>query len=742
MGGAGGGAPLFAAGRGARGGGARGPGGLPSPPRAPSRPGGAPRGRLCVGGLAAAALVLGGLAWARGPGAAGGMSVGASKDAASFGEVYRHVDKRHALCVYTRHRDEPELLRSFLDHYRAEGATRFLILDDAEADVPFRTSDPDVKVVRAAGIPNEDEHLSHYLRETAPYLDACEWVVSVDVDEFVSTRRNPCKSVAEELRDSFSEAAAVAVPWVFFSYDPTAALGPGGGDIEDVRDLTMRWNHSRYHPATPDQERFGQKYMDRYDRIEIKPVYRPEAIDRLSLHVALLRASESYFNGVTGERIRFADLEVPGWPKTLPHIHEEEIANALLVTNHYRFTSRDNIEFKCTDRSAGSVGKYQPGYGNQADEGGILSWLKPPSAESDAERSQACILAAEQSNHPEVRDSSMREKYHNRKKGSGCGTVKKPDSTAENHASSLASRLPSLGFKKPEARPRPKRWNQEVAVSAYRKQMDLMQITCAADDECCWVPLAPELEALQPYDPAPFDLASWWPSEESVPQLSVTHLGVGQGTTATHALYDAFCDQGLKTVHWHLQCNFPRDIRKMVQKFIDLQKDLHRKPPDTSAEYVTRAKALFTLAADIGVEAITDNGLATDAVQVMLALAPTANVVLTYRTPSTWARKRVSGHSEYEIICTPPWTHGEDPFQWASCLPHQEERVKEGEPKGTKAARPFTMIEELVEAPDLSKGIGSGLSGSQGLALAFILYNNFIEQIVPKESLSRVCLFD
>ena len=52
------------------------------------------------------------------------------------------------------------------------------------------------------------------------------------------------------------------------------------------------------------------------------------------------------------------------------------------------------------------------------------------------------------------------------------------------------------------------------------------------------------------------------------------------------------------------------------------------------------------------------------------------------------------------------------------------------------------MIEELVEAPDLSKGIGSGLSGSQGLALAFILYNNFIEQIVPKESLSRVCLFD
>jgi hypothetical protein len=160
---------------------------------------------------------------------------------------------------------------------------------------------------------------------------------------------------------------------------------------------------------------------------------------------------------------------------------------------------------------------------------------------------------------------------------------------------------------------------------------------------------------------------------------------------------------------------------------------------------VAQAKALFTLAADIGVEAITDNGLATDAVQVMLALAPRASVVLTYRTPSTWVPKRVTGHGEYEIVCTPPWLHGEDPFQWASCLPHQEERVEEG--GGTAAAgerqspRPFTMIEEIVEEPVLSKGIGSGLSGSQALALAYILYNNFIQQIVPKESLSTVCLF-
>ena len=485
------------------------------------------------------------------------------------------------------------------------------------------------------------------------------------------------------------------------------------------------------------QKQIGDKFKDRYDRIEVKPLYRPGSLERLTLHVAELRKEDraAYFSGVTGEPIA-PSSSIWHSMKTMAGVHEPEIADALLVANHYRFSSRKNIEFKCSKRNQGKLGSKQGGYGDP--NAGMLSWFASPRL-SGEERTRACILAAEQSNHPEVRDTSMQEKYRNRKKGSGCGSGgNRPRPNVP------ALHMPSLDLlKRPsQNKLKPGRWSQEAAVSAYREQMNLMHTSCAADDQCCWVPLAPGLEALQPYDLAPFDLASWWPSEESVPQLSVTHLGVGQGTTATHALYDAFCDQGLKTVHWHLQCNFPRDIRKKVQKFIDLQQDLHLKPPDTSAEYVTRAKALFTLAADIGVEAITDNGLATDAVQVMLALAPTANVVLTYRTPSTWARKRVSGHSEYEIICTPPWTHGEDPFQWASCLPHQEERVKEGEPKGTKAARPFTMIEELVEAPDLSKGIGSGLSGSQGLALAFILYNNFIEQIVPKESLSRVCLFD
>merc|ERR1719399_2832882 len=115
--------------------------------------------------------------------------------------------------------------------------------------------------------------LNHYLRETAPYLDACEWVISVDVDEFISTRRNPCKSVAEELRDSFSGAAAVAVPWVFFSYEP------GGPEVEDVRDLTMRWNHSQHHPPTAIQRQIGDKFKDRYDRIEVKPIYRPESLE-------------------------------------------------------------------------------------------------------------------------------------------------------------------------------------------------------------------------------------------------------------------------------------------------------------------------------------------------------------------------------------------------------------------------------------------------------------------------------
>ena len=695
-----------------------------------------------MGGLAAAALVLGGLAWARGPGAAGGMSVGASKDAASFGEVYRHVDKRHALCVYTRHRDEPELLRSFLDHYRAEGATRFLILDDAEADVPFRTSDPDVKVVRAAGIPNEDEHLSHYLRETAPYLDACEWVVSVDVDEFVSTRRNPCKSVAEELRDSFSEAAAVAVPWVFFSYDPTAALGPGGGDIEDVRDLTWRWNHTQHHMPSQVQKQIGDKFKDRYDRIEVKPLYRPGSLERLTLHVAELRKEDraAYFSGVTGEPIA-PSSSIWHSMKTMAGVHEPEIADALLVANHYRFSSRKNIEFKCSKRNQGKLGSKQGGYGDP--NAGMLSWFASPRL-SGEERTRACILAAEQSNHPEVRDTSMQEKYRNRKKGSGCGSGgNRPRPNVP------ALHMPSLDLlKRPsQNKLKPGRWSQEAAVSAYREQMNLMHTSCAADDQCCWVPLAPGLEALQPYDLAPFDLASWWPSEESVPQLSVTHLGVGQGTTATHAIYDAFCDQGLKTIHWRMQCNFPRGLQGEAQRFIDLQQDLHRRPPATSVEFVVQAKALLQLAADIGAEAITDSGLAADLLRVIMALAPEASVSLTYRRPDTWARNRVRDHADTAVLCAPPWFHAEEAFQWATCAARRAEPgglaggAETGE-WGVERPPWLVLFNDVIKKPLVTEGVGSGLDGEESLALNFILYNNFVQWLIPEKNFSPICMFD
>jgi hypothetical protein len=665
------------------------------------------------------------------------------------------VDKGHALCVYTRHRDEPELLRSFLNHYRAEGATRFLILDDTEADMPFRTSDPDVKVIHASmgneGLVNrlfgqryldEGYYLNHYLRETAPFLDACEWVISVDVDEFVSTRRNPCKSVAEELRDSFSEAAAVAVPWVFFSYDPTTAFGPGGGEVEDVRDLTMRWDHSQHHPPSQVQKQIGDKFKDRYDRIEVKPLYRPEALERLTLHVAELRKERrtAYFSGVTGEPIA-PSSSIWHSMKTMEGVHEPEIADALLVANHYRFSSRKNIEFKCSKRNQGKLGSKQGGYGDPS--AGMLSWFSSPRL-SGGERTRACILAAEQSNHPEVRDTSMQEKYHNRKKGSGCGSGgKRP----RPHVP--AFHMPSLDLlKRPsQNKLKPGRWSQETAVSAYRLQINLMQSSCAADDQCCWVPLAPELEALLPYDPAPFDLASWWPSEESVPQLSVTHLGVGQGTTATHAIYDAFCDQGLKTIHWRMQCNFPKGLQGEAQRFINLQQDFHRRPPATSAEFVETAKMLLQLAADIGAEAITDSGLAADLLRVIMALAPDASVSLTYRRPDTWARNRVRDHADTAVMCAPPWFHAEETFQWATCAAQRAEPgglaggVEKGE-WGVERPPWLVLFNDVIKKPVVTEGIGSGLSGEESLALNFMLYNNFVQWLVPEKNFSPICMFD
>ena len=80
----------------------------------------------------------------------------------------------------------------------------------------------------------------------------CTWVAFVDVDEFITTRRNEERTTREEMLLSFSNFDAVHVPWIFYGN----ALDP---DVHVEKDVTQevlwRWNHSKHHAGTEGKTR-------------------------------------------------------------------------------------------------------------------------------------------------------------------------------------------------------------------------------------------------------------------------------------------------------------------------------------------------------------------------------------------------------------------------------------------------------------------------------------------------------
>lgn len=294
------------------------------------------------------------------------------------------AQEKNFLCAITRMRDEHQLLKSFVQHHRWEGVDKIVVIEDTNARHPYQNHDADVQVIPM--------NLSEYTAGTqwqpldevsrSQHMKGCEWIASLDVDEFLSTRRNPCKTVAQELKDSFESVDAVNVPWIMFSYNEELEV------VNDVRhDNIMRWNHSERHSA-PLRVR---KYKDLYYNDETKPIFRPERLKSLKIHGVILYEGK-YVDGVAGvENIRTEPF------KFVNEFHEPDIANALLVINHYRFTCLQNVIEKCTLRNINS--EWQADYAIETD---------------------TCIAAANASNWREVRDESMRYKYLWRSQGIPC----------------------------------------------------------------------------------------------------------------------------------------------------------------------------------------------------------------------------------------------------------------------------------------------------------------------------------
>lgn len=236
------------------------------------------------------------------------------------------------LSLITRYLNEP-FLEEFIDYYLNEGVDHIYVLFDIDSSLPIKpriSNNPRVTILISKSFKQRQTHDVNQLYQSIRNIS--EWVVFVDCDEFISTRKNPENTIRHELETTFENADCVKVPWVMMSCN---------GRINDppsiLQHIVHRWNHDLRHPHPSG----WLKGRCRYEQIEVKCFTRCSKFKDLQLHHPS-NPIHDHFECVDSVYNCRADLD-----PFYNNLRENDIQQAFMVCYHYRVFSKQSLHRKC-----------------------------------------------------------------------------------------------------------------------------------------------------------------------------------------------------------------------------------------------------------------------------------------------------------------------------------------------------------------------------------------------------------
>lgn len=234
------------------------------------------------------------------------------------------------LGLLTRCKDEP-YVHEWAQYYLDEGVDKIYIIDDNSLNKSIYdkiTSDK-VTVIFAKNINiggYSSKFFNHFLR------DKFTWLIYNDVDEYITTRKNPNNTIRKELETTFSSRPSqpspdcIRIPWVMMAsnnikHNPESLL----------KTNIYRWNHDKRHPNPLPHIK---KFRCRYDEIEVKSIFKPNKYTQIKDHIPSdntvpVRTVDGVYNKPINT-YRYQNLR------------EKDIKNAYFVCHHYRVVSLEN----------------------------------------------------------------------------------------------------------------------------------------------------------------------------------------------------------------------------------------------------------------------------------------------------------------------------------------------------------------------------------------------------------------
>ena len=236
------------------------------------------------------------------------------------------------LGLITRCKDE-FFVKEFADYYLSQGVDTIYILDDNSNDKSIYDNITDNRVVikYEEQIVHKDDWTGMKVVNNlySRVKDDYEWIIFVDVDEFITTKKNFNKTIREELETTFKEADFIRIPWILMA----STLDKNPTNIIDS--IVYRINQNNRHDNPTGLSKFNCGYSDMLS----KYIVRTKKFNYLKTHRAVDPVNNPiYACGVTGKKM---DLSKEQQGK-FTNLREKHIKNGYLVCYHYRIISKEN----------------------------------------------------------------------------------------------------------------------------------------------------------------------------------------------------------------------------------------------------------------------------------------------------------------------------------------------------------------------------------------------------------------
>ncbi len=236
---------------------------------------------------------------------------------------------KHFLGLISRCKDEL-YVKEFVNYYLNEGVEKIFIIDDNSKDKNIYKdviNNNKVKIFYDKDIIKKNSifHLYKNIRNNF------EWLIYVDLDEFITTKKNINNTICDELKTTFKDSICIKIPWVMMSCNSIQE-----NPVSLLKTNVYRWNHDNKHINKKTNE---PKFRCRYDKIEVKCIFKPAFFKKIADHhpyQIIKHPRPIFLKSRIVESIKKTKYTLNPY---FENLREKDINEGFLLCYHYRLIS-------------------------------------------------------------------------------------------------------------------------------------------------------------------------------------------------------------------------------------------------------------------------------------------------------------------------------------------------------------------------------------------------------------------